>query len=66
MANLLIGTLEAKSLYRIRIREGRVILAEAIPIGEGVRDLIQLPDGTILVWSRRAHLIELVATAADE
>ena len=60
--DLLIGTLLTKSVHRVRIRERRAILAEPIPIGEGVRDLIQLPDGTILIWTRRGHVIELVET----
>ena len=46
--DLLISTLKAARLYRVRTHEGRVVLAEPILIGERVRDLAQTADGTIL------------------
>ena len=46
-------------LYRLRVREGRVILAEPIEIGERIRDLEQMRDGTILLWADNARFVEL-------
>jgi cytochrome c2 len=49
--DLLIGSLRKESLYRVRVRENRVIYVESIFLGKRVRDLVEAPDGRILVWS---------------
>lgn len=57
--DLLIASLERKALHRVRYAEGRVIFDEAIVIGERIRDLDQLEDGTIVMWTNDAALMEL-------
>ena len=57
--DLLVSSLMAMRLYRLRVREGRVILAEPIEIGERIRDLEQMRDGTILLWADNARFVEL-------
>ena len=59
------SSLKLQSLYRIRIREGRVIFTEPIDIGERIRDLEQMQDGTILLWADNARLVELTAVDAS-
>lgn len=52
--DLLIGSLSGRghgySIYRVRITDGRVVLAERIPLGVRVRDLAELPSGEIVIW----------------
>ena len=57
--DLLVSSLKAMSLYRIRVREGSVIFAEPIEVGERIRDLEQMRDGTILLWADNARVVEL-------
>jgi cytochrome c2 len=57
--DFLIGSLTTRSLYRLRMSQGRVIFEEPIPIGYRVRDLLELDDGRILVWTDGASLLEL-------
>jgi hypothetical protein len=44
----------------MRVRDGRVVVAERIPIRERIRDAIELPDGRLVLWtdSRSIVLIE--------
>jgi cytochrome c2 len=58
--DLLVGSLKARSLYRLRRDEsGRVIYSEPVWIGERVRDLASMPDGTVVMWTDEAHVIFL-------
>lgn len=47
--DVLVGTLAAQSLYRVRVENDRVTFVEPIPIGHRVRDLVELPSGTIAI-----------------
>jgi cytochrome c2 len=49
--DLLVSSLNGRSLFRIRIREDRVVTIERINIGERTRDLVEMPDGTIILWN---------------
>lgn len=53
--DLLIGSLvglgSGFSLYRTRIREGRVVNIERIKTKIKVRDLVEMNDGRIVVWN---------------
>jgi cytochrome c2 len=55
--DLLIGTLKASSLYRLRLEAGRVLYEERIWIGQRIRDLLQAEDGTIILWTDDAQLL---------
>lgn len=57
--DLLVSSLEARTLHRLRYREGRVIFDEPIPVGERIRDIDQLADGTIVMWTNDSEIIEL-------
>jgi cytochrome c2 len=47
--DLLVASLAWKQLFRLRVREGRVIFSEPIRIGHRIRDLAELDDGTIVL-----------------
>jgi cytochrome c2 len=55
--DLLVGSLKASSLYRIRLQGDRVLYSEPIWIGQRIRDLAQAPDGTIILWTDNAQLL---------
>jgi cytochrome c2 len=57
--DLLLGSLRATSLFRLRTRDDRVIYAEAIPVGERIRDLTEGTDGRILIWTDSGALVIL-------
>ena len=45
--DLLIASLKARSLFRVRVHEKRVVYVEQIHIGYRIRDITQMPDGRI-------------------
>jgi len=49
--NLLIGSLSSRSLYRVVMDGDHAVLQEPIAFNKRVRDILQMPDGRILVWS---------------
>ena len=49
--NLLVGSLSSRSLYRLVVADDRIVLQEPIELDKRVRDILQLPDGRILIWS---------------
>ncbi len=59
--DFLVGSLRARSLFRIRLDENKVVFVEPIRIEERIRDLVQTPNGTILVWADSGSLVELRA-----
>lgn len=44
------GLGNGEALFRVRLREGRVVSSERIPIGSRIRDLLQLDGGPIVLW----------------
>jgi cytochrome c len=57
--NLLIGSLSSRSLYRVVVDGDHAVLQEPIALGKRVRDILQMPDGRILVWSDDAAVTTL-------
>jgi cytochrome c2 len=57
--DLLVSSLKAESLYRIRLDGNRAIFANPIQIGERIRDLMQLHDNTIALWTDSGKVIYL-------
>lgn len=63
--DLLVASLKARALYRLRLDEGgHVVYSEPIPIGERIRDLAELPDGRIVLWTDAGKLIVLSGDTA--
>jgi glucose/arabinose dehydrogenase/cytochrome c2 len=56
--DLLVGSLKNQSLHRLRLEGNRVQYDEPIFIGDRIRDIAQLDDGAILVWTDSAKLIK--------
>ena len=57
--DLLIGSLRSGSLFRVRVRQGRVTNFERIVMGERIRDIVQMPDGRIALLSDSSRIIFL-------
>ena len=55
--DLLVASLKASSLFRLRLDGQRVVYSEAIWIGSRIRDLAQLKTGTIVLWTDDAQLL---------
>ncbi|MEJ0074734.1 MAG: PQQ-dependent sugar dehydrogenase [Alphaproteobacteria bacterium] len=56
--DLLVESLRAQSLFRLRRDgEGRVIYSEPVLLGERLRDIVAMPDGTLALWTDTAKLI---------
>lgn len=49
--DLLVSSLNGRSLFRVRMRENRVVTIERIKLGERIRDLVEMPDGKIILWN---------------
>jgi len=47
--DLFIAGMASGQLFRVRIREGRVVLTESILIGQRIRDLIEHPSGALVL-----------------
>ncbi len=61
--DLLVGSLRARTLFRLRLEEGRVIYAEPLALGERLRDIATTPDGKIMVLTDSDGLLVLRNTA---
>jgi cytochrome c2 len=57
--NFVVGSLSTRSLYRLVVAEDRVVIQEPIALQKRVRDILELPDGRILVWTDDAALTTL-------
>lgn len=47
--DLLVSSLRAQTLFRVRIEDGRAIFAEPIPLEHRIRDLAEIADGTLVL-----------------
>jgi len=57
--DLLVGSLKASSLYRLRLEAGRVLYSEPIFIGQRIRDITEITNGTIILWTDDTQLLFL-------
>ncbi|HZD52606.1 MAG TPA: PQQ-dependent sugar dehydrogenase, partial [Woeseiaceae bacterium] len=64
--DLLVSSLRQQTLHRLRYAEGRVIFDEPIEVRERIRDLDQREDGTIIIWTNAATIMELKPEASVE
>jgi aldose sugar dehydrogenase len=63
--DLLVSSLRGRRLSRLRLSGDRVRLEEPIPIGERLRDIGQLDDGRIVLWTDLARLVVLSVDRRD-
>jgi len=57
--DLLVSSLNDMSIWRLRVREERIVYLERIPIGHRIRDIAQGNDGRIVLWTDEGALISL-------
>jgi cytochrome c len=57
--DLLVASMHARTVYRVHLEEQRPVFAEPIAVGERIRDIVEGPDGQILMWTDRYNLISL-------
>ena len=57
--DLLVGSLIGESLWRVRVRHGRVVFTERIPLRRRIRDVAEGNDGRILLWANESEIIAL-------
>ncbi|MGH8174886.1 MAG: PQQ-dependent sugar dehydrogenase [Steroidobacter sp.] len=57
--DLIAGSLATRSLYRLVIEGDRIVLAEEMEVGRRVRDLLEMKDGRLLLWTDENVLITL-------
>jgi len=62
--DLLIASLRAHELWRVRVEEGRVVYAEPIPIGERIRDITTGGRGEFILWTDQETVIRLTPSRA--
>lgn len=62
--DLLIGSLRDRELWRLRLRDNRVVLVEHFKIGERIRDIVQGHRGEIVLWTDDESLM-FIEPASD-
>ena len=55
--DLLIGSLKAQSVFRVRLNKMRIVYVEPIWMGQRIRDIGQLENGTIVLWTDDTQLL---------
>lgn len=63
--DLLMGSLATRSLYRIVLDGDRAVLVEPVPIGQRIRDLLELDDGRIMLWTDDAVIATLAPASGS-
>jgi cytochrome c2 len=61
--DLLVSSLAGQTLFRMRIRDNRVVHTEQIHIGERIRDILEGHRGEIVLWTDRESMIFLEPSA---
>jgi cytochrome c2 len=57
--DLMVASLHAHTLFRIRLLDQRVVYSEPIEIGERIRDIIEGHDGRLVLWTDSSSIISL-------
>ncbi len=57
--DLLVGTLKSRTLHRLRLDGERIILDEPVELGYSIRDMVEGPDGMIVVWSDEGSVLTI-------
>ncbi len=61
--DLLIGTLAAQSLVRVRYVEDRVLFTEFIDVKRRIRDVLNTPQGELVLWADTREVLFLTPAA---
>jgi cytochrome c2 len=57
--DLLVTSLHARTVFRMHIEENRPVYAEPIEVGDRIRDIVEGPDGQILLWTDTYSLMSV-------
>jgi cytochrome c len=57
--DLLVASLHAMTVFRVHLEDQRPVFAEPIEIGDRVRDIVEGPDGRILMWTDAYNLMSI-------
>jgi cytochrome c2 len=57
--DLLVSSLHGNTVFRVHLEDQHPVFAEPIEIGDRVRDIVEGPDGQILLWTDSYNLISL-------
>jgi cytochrome c2 len=63
--DLVVSSLIARKLWRLRIRDRRVVLAEEIPIGERIRQIIEGQAGELVLWNDGGTIMFITPAVID-
>ncbi len=64
--DLLIGTLGARGLFRVVLDGDRAVVTEPIPLRKRVRDVLELDDGRLLLWTDEAALLTIEPASGSD
>lgn len=64
--DLLIGSLKGRTLFRARVQGDRLIFLEEIPIGQRIRDVMQVADNKIGLWLDTNELVILTLEERED
>lgn len=64
--DLLVAGMMSRTLYRIRYEDDRVVFSESLPVDLRVRDMAQLADGTLVLWTDSAEIAYLKPIKGQE
>jgi cytochrome c2 len=63
--DLIVSTLKQQTLYRMRHREGRIVFSEPIKVGVRIRDIDQLKNGKIVLWTDTHVISEMTPVSTQ-
>jgi len=63
--DLLVGSLPAETIFRMRVESDRLVISEPIQVGERVRDILITNDGRILLWTDSGTLMVIAPAEAQ-
>jgi cytochrome c2 len=64
--DLLIGTLGARGLFRVVLDGDRAVVTEPILLQKRVRDVLELDDGRLLLWTDEAALLTIEPASGSD
>ena len=64
--DLLIGALGARGLFRVVLDGDRAVVTEPIPLQKRVRDMLELDDGRLLLWTDEAALLTIEPVSGSD
>jgi cytochrome c2 len=57
--NFIVGSLATRALYRLALADGHIVFSEPIPLNKRVRDVLELNDGRLVVWTDDASIVTI-------